>query len=84
MVPEPYRLNRRINEIDPDILNVKHVEELGYSTHAVMQISTALVADDLERLVGEVRELVGELDFGFRVGDSVGEESSEGIKGKRD
>lgn len=74
-------LSKRMEELDPGILSAEHVEELGYSAHAVMQITSALIVDDLERLIGEVRELVGVVDFSFEVGGAGGEEVSGG-KGK--
>ena len=63
------------------------MEEPGYSAYAVMQVASSLISDDLEKLVGSVRELVGETDFTFRVGESddtlTGDETNGG-KGKRD
>lgn len=76
MLPKPYMLSRRLEQLDRGILDAKHVEELGYSAYAVMQVASALIVDDLERLVGEVRELVGEVDFSFQV--------QEDGKGKQD
>lgn len=69
-LPQPYQLSRRLDELDSGILDARHVEEPGYSAYAVMQVASSLVGDDLERLVAEVKGLVGEVDFSFRVGGS--------------
>lgn len=88
-MPEPYELSRKLERLDKGILDSKHVEEPGYSAYAVTQVASSLVIDDLKRLVEDVKSLVGEVDFSFKVVSS--EDSSEteitppgGSKGKRD
>lgn len=76
--PPPFRLVRRLEALDPGILAQAHVAEPGYAAFAVMTIATRSIAQDLDGLLREVRALVGELDFSFRVGP--GEEG----KGKRE
>ncbi|KAF4637953.1 hypothetical protein G7Y89_g102 [Cudoniella acicularis] len=89
-LPEPYNLTKRLQALDKGILDARHVEEPGYSAYAVMQVASAMMMDDLKRLVDSVKDLVGETDFSFRVDvsdssvDSTGSETSEGRKGKRD
>ncbi|KAK6584933.1 hypothetical protein PZA11_003157 [Diplocarpon coronariae] len=86
-LPEHYNLSRRLERLDKGILDVRHVEEPGYSAYAVLQVCSSLVTDDLRRLVGDVKELVGETDFSFRVKESearLGSEREEDEKGKRD
>jgi hypothetical protein len=88
-LPEPYQLSRRLEQLDKGILDAKHVEEAGYSAFAVTQVASSLVTDDLRRLVQDVRELVGEVDFSFRVVDSetstlVGGTGGRNGKGKRE
>lgn len=51
------------------------MQEPGYSAYAVMQVASSLVTDDLKRLVEDVKSLVGEVDFSFKVVSS--EDSSE-------
>lgn len=63
--PAPYRLSRRLEELDRDILSLRHVAEPGYAAFAVIQIATRCIIRDLEKLLKNVRELVGELDFSF-------------------
>jgi hypothetical protein len=74
-LPEPYELSRKLEKLDKGILDSKHVEEPGYSAYAVMQVASSLVTDDLKRLVEDVKSLVGEVDFSFKVVSS--EHSSE-------
>jgi hypothetical protein len=74
-LPEPYGLSKRLEKLDKGILDSKHVDEPGYSAYAVMQVASSLVTDDLKRLVENVKSLVGEVDFSFKVVSS--EDSSE-------
>ncbi|KAL2075689.1 hypothetical protein VTL71DRAFT_632 [Oculimacula yallundae] len=85
-LPEPYNLSRRLEKLDRGILDVRHVEEPGYSAYAVLQVCSSLVSDDLRRLVEDVKELVGETDFSFTVegSESSFESGSGDGKGKRD
>jgi hypothetical protein len=88
-LPEPYNLSRKLEALDKGILDVRHIEEPGYSSYAVLQVCSRLVTDDLRRLVEDVKGLVGETDFEFRVDtsvDSVATSISEGNggKGKKD
>jgi len=89
VLPESYNLSKRLEKLDRGILDARHVEEPGYSAYAVMQVASSLITDDLARLVDNVRDLVGETDFSFRVDvsdssvDSTGSESSS-RKGKKD
>jgi hypothetical protein len=66
-VPEPYALSTRLDQIDQDILSVRHIAEPGYSAFAVIQIGTRCVIDDLHKILKEVKELVGELDFSYHI-----------------
>lgn len=90
-LPQPYDLNRRLEKLDKGILDARHVEEPGYSAYAVLQVCSSLVTDDLRRLVDHVRDLVGETDFSFSVGDnsdssfeSTAPNGSGSGKGKRE
>ena len=49
--PQAYKLSARLEELDADILSIKHIAEPGYSAFAVMQIASSLVSDDLEKLI---------------------------------
>ncbi|GAB7357843.1 hypothetical protein MBLNU230_g0014t1 [Neophaeotheca triangularis] len=66
-IPEPYLLSKRLEEMDRDILSVRHIAEPGYACFAVLQIGTKCIIDDLKGLLAGVKELVGELDFSYHV-----------------
>ncbi|RMZ12781.1 hypothetical protein D0862_02544 [Hortaea werneckii] len=66
-VPEPYQLTQRLDEMDKDILSVRHIAEPGYSSFAVIQIGTKCMLDDLRKILAGVKELVGELDFSYHI-----------------
>ncbi|KAI7524272.1 hypothetical protein KC316_g18756 [Hortaea werneckii] len=66
-VPEPHQLTQRLDEMDKDILSVRHIAEPGYSSFAVIQIGTKCMLDDLRKILAGVKELVGELDFSYHV-----------------
>ncbi|PSK53121.1 hypothetical protein B9Z65_3321 [Elsinoe australis] len=65
--PEPYALSSKLDEMDRDILSIRHLVEPGYAAFACMQIATRCIGDDLTALLRDVRELVGEMDFSFTV-----------------
>jgi hypothetical protein len=46
---------------------MKHVYEEGYAAYASLQVTITLVSADLENLIDNVRELVGEVNFRYRM-----------------
>lgn len=46
-MPEPFQFVRKINEVDKDILSVRHIAEPEYSAFAVMQVVSRLINDDV-------------------------------------
>ncbi|KAJ5770975.1 uncharacterized protein N7511_003026 [Penicillium nucicola] len=65
--PEPISLDQLLKGADRDILSVLHVCEPGYAAFAVIQVASALLADDLKGLLHETKKLVGEENFGIDV-----------------
>ncbi|KAL2854756.1 hypothetical protein BJX68DRAFT_232518 [Aspergillus pseudodeflectus] len=63
--PRPYSFSKRLEQLDRSILSLRHIAEPGFATFAVLQISTRCIVGDVERLMKDVRTLVGELDFSF-------------------
>jgi len=49
--------------LDPDILHMRHMLELGYSTYAVTEIISSMITHKLDHLVESVENLVGVVDF---------------------
>jgi len=54
-------------------LELRNLDEPGFRAVAVVETSQRCVVRSVERCVGRVRDIVGEVDFSFRV--VVGEES---------
>ncbi|KAL2865730.1 uncharacterized protein BJX67DRAFT_174312 [Aspergillus lucknowensis] len=63
--PRPYSFSKRLEELDRGILSLRHIAEPGFATFSVLQISTRCIVGDVERLMKDVKTLVGELDFSF-------------------
>lgn len=76
-VPEPFRYTEKLDEMDKDLLSVKHIAEPGYASFAVTQLATKCVIDDLKKLLEDVRDLVGELDFSYHVVSTAEPEDEE-------
>jgi hypothetical protein len=66
-VPGALQLSQRLERLDKDILNTRHVFEPGYAAFAVMNVATTMLADDLEGLLRETKKLVGEMNFRVNV-----------------
>ncbi|KAL8776179.1 MAG: hypothetical protein Q9194_003314 [Teloschistes cf. exilis] len=85
--PKPYGLSVKLEAIDADILDVSHITEPGYAAFAVMQIASSLISDDMNKLISNIKSLVGEVDFSFHVVSSSDDSlaSNDGLtKGKVD
>ena len=61
--PQRINLRRLLESMDDDILSTRHVLEPGYAAFAVMQVSSTMLRDDLEGLLEETKNLVGEAKF---------------------
>ncbi|KAH6664130.1 hypothetical protein B0J14DRAFT_494024 [Halenospora varia] len=67
--PDSFRLSDEL-DIGGDggtVLDLSNVDEPGFRAVAVVEVAQRCVVDSTERIVGMVRELVGEVDFGWRV-----------------
>ena len=49
-MPEPFQFLKKINEIDRDILSIRHIAEPEYSAFAVMQIVSQSINADIKKL----------------------------------
>jgi hypothetical protein len=65
--PQAYELTRRMEEIDNDILSVRHVNEPGYAAFAVLQLASRCIGVDVDILVDKMKKLLGEVDFSFHI-----------------
>ena len=61
--PQPYQISKNLRKLDPQILHSNHVEDLGYSVFAVMEIVSGMISYKLDELVATVEQLVGVTDF---------------------
>jgi hypothetical protein len=80
-LPKPYEMTRQLEAraardrkekgngegLFNELLNARNMSENGYAEFAVLQVCSTLVCDDLEGLVKCVGQLVGVVDFSFRV-----------------
>ncbi|KAL1296546.1 hypothetical protein AAFC00_000051 [Neodothiora populina] len=62
---QPFQLSRQLRKLDPEALHIKHIQEFGYSTYAVMEIISTMITYKLEALVANIEDLVGIVDFDF-------------------
>ncbi|KAK9376334.1 uncharacterized protein V1513DRAFT_440036 [Lipomyces chichibuensis] len=65
--PPPLEQIDKLRALDPEILNAKHIIEPGYAAFAVSQIASKLISDDLERLLKNVKLLLGEVEFSVHI-----------------
>jgi hypothetical protein len=75
--PRPFSLSQRLERLDPRILSVRHINEPGYAAFAVLQLAARCIGADLENLTESVKELVGVMDFSFRVEESEESDDTE-------
>lgn len=72
MLPlEPFHLLSQMEQVDRELLSVKHIAEPNYAAFAVLQIATRSLVGDLNALTEHVKNLVGELDFSFHVASTA-------------
>ena len=63
--PVAFSLSDKLEALDSDILGINHIAKPGYASFAVTQVASSLVSDDLSKLIENVRNLVGEVNFTF-------------------
>ncbi|KAH9209022.1 hypothetical protein DL95DRAFT_467163 [Leptodontidium sp. 2 PMI_412] len=73
--PDSFRLSDEITADVGTVLDLANVDEPGFRAVAVVKVAQRCVVDSTERIVGLVRELVGEVDFGWRVVCGTGDVS---------
>lgn len=49
--PKPYGFDKKLSEIDSEILSIRHIAEPGFAAFAVLQISARCIAGDVHRLL---------------------------------
>ena len=69
--PVPYHVARQLLKANPELLSVKYALDPGFSAFAVIEVSSTMIAEGLGRLLGLVKDLVGEVDFGFKIEEAT-------------
>lgn len=59
----PYELWRTLKQHDPQILHARHVPDLGYSTYAVVEVLSGVIACKTNELLQSIEQLVGVTTF---------------------
>jgi len=86
-LPKPYALTRMLEQMRDaqgnrkglELLDAKHMADSGYAEFAVLQVCASMICDDLEGLVRDIGELVGNVDFSFEINDHGSREKSGGL-----
>lgn len=66
-----------ISEPEPwQLLDARNMEQKGYTEFAVLQVASTLILSELQGLVATIKELVGTVDFTFRIQHNDGSDTS--------
>lgn len=68
-----------------NLLDARNMEQQGYTEFAVLQVCSTLIVSELRGLIVTVSDLVGTVDFSFRVDrpDDSSDTSDEGVQRSR-
>jgi hypothetical protein len=66
----PYRLWRTLQQFDPEILQSTHVQDLGYSTYAVVEVLSGVIAAKVNEISKSIEDLVGLTSFDSIIDDT--------------
>ncbi|KAI5203696.1 hypothetical protein E4T39_04007 [Aureobasidium subglaciale] len=66
-VVKPYELWQNLELVDPQILHRRHVQDICYSTYAVVEILSGVIADRVNELSRDIEFLVGVTSFDIMV-----------------
>ncbi|PGH14270.1 hypothetical protein AJ80_06010 [Polytolypa hystricis UAMH7299] len=61
--PHPFPLARRLRRLNEGLLDMKHIEDPSFSAFVSVEVLSSMVSSGLKGLVGNVKRLVGELNF---------------------
>ncbi|KAH7364340.1 hypothetical protein BKA65DRAFT_389211 [Rhexocercosporidium sp. MPI-PUGE-AT-0058] len=84
-VPTGFRISDELTGDGGTVLDLRNLNEPGFRAIAVIEVAQRCVVGSVERIVDLVRELVGELDFSYSVGNPSGSSSflGNGADGKK-
>ncbi|RGP69893.1 hypothetical protein FLONG3_7649 [Fusarium longipes] len=58
-----YELSKRLSRLDPAILDITHIQDLGYSTFAVVETISSMINHQVNVLAQNIEDLVGITHF---------------------
>lgn len=64
---------------DPNILGLENINEPGFRAFAVIEVSHVCMVDSVSSIVKHVRDLVGEVDFSYRIAGNAANSSSNAL-----
>ena len=81
--PTAFRLSDGLVSAGTHVLDLSNLNEPGFRAIAVIEVAQRCLLDSMNRIVEHVKELVGEVDFSYKIRNvSAGSSVSEG-KGER-
>ena len=69
---------------DPNILGLDNINEPGFRAFAVIEVAHVCMVDSVNSIVKQVRDLVGELDFSYKVVETSARTSSNDGGGRKE
>ncbi|PWY75463.1 MFS transporter [Aspergillus heteromorphus CBS 117.55] len=81
---DSFPLAREMQRIDGELLNIRHVEDPAFSAFVCLEVLRSVVSFGVGDLLGNVKSLVGELSFDFRVRHVLDREEVERLIGDGD
>ena len=80
-VPEYYNMFDQAVGTDSTLLGLENVNEPGFRAFAVIEVAHVCMVDSVTDIVKHVRDLVGEVDFSYRVVESSARMSNSALDG---
>ncbi|KAJ5110458.1 hypothetical protein N7532_000993 [Penicillium argentinense] len=65
--PDSFPLARQMQKIDDELLSIRHIEDPAFSAFVSLEVLRSVVSFSLQDLIGNVKKLVGELNFDFDI-----------------
>jgi hypothetical protein len=77
--PINFRLSDELVGTGTHVLDLSNINEHGFRAVAVIEVAQRCLVDSVDRIVGHVKELVGEVDFSYYF---VGSSEASSVLGK--
>jgi hypothetical protein len=66
-IPRPDALTQKMERVESELLNVRHVGEPCYAAFAVLETASILLIQETSNIVKKIQELMGEVNFSCQV-----------------